>query len=496
MAAWDGEYGDDMFVMDGFEEMPTHVHRGHLPTSPRTPSSADDFGQYHQSRHSSFAAAPPPSPLDALGTSWSSSAGTMSPMEISPAAHRDMRRGHQHLFDDGGTGVHSPCRSISMPALAVPFSPKQALPKFELEQLVNSRLQHTDYVERATLALAEYPPTLAEEGEGGTWIMYDSNGEAVAVFKPVDEEPFAANNPKHAHTAPTAGVYCSSSIESLKLIKPGDGAAREVAAFILDHSSRARVPATVMAEFDANYFSPTGRPVTRAPMAVSPGVPVPKPSTDVKLGSLQRFVEHTCSSWEIGPVRFNADDVHSIGLLDLRILNLDRHGGNILVVDDLVCDVDEKPRQSLIPIDHAFCLPPHQVLENIPMLQLWFEWLNWPQAKQPFSSDTIAALHDIDIDMDVKRLKPCSLPAASLVLHRLCHEFVILCVDEGLTLYDIGIMVCRHMALTKCYRHAKAQQPMFAAFSQQISKPSDLFMEAWQDAAESEIGTYLREKRH
>jgi hypothetical protein len=51
----------------------------------------------------------------------------------------------------------------------------------------------------------------------------------------------------------------------------------------------------------------------------------------MKLGSLQEFVWHDCDTSELGPSRFSAADVHRIGILDIRLFNTDRHGGNMLV---------------------------------------------------------------------------------------------------------------------------------------------------------------------
>ena len=63
---------------------------------------------------------------------------------------------------------------------------------------------------------------------------------AVQVFKPADEEPHAANNPKN-------GLRSGSSRSGLrKGIRPGEGAAREVAAYLLDHEGFSGVPPTAL----------------------------------------------------------------------------------------------------------------------------------------------------------------------------------------------------------------------------------------------------------
>ena len=41
------------------------------------------------------------------------------------------------------------------------------------------------------------------------------------------------------------------------------------------------------------------------------------------------YQRHVCA--QIGPSSFSVADVHRIGILDIRLMNMDRHGGNILV---------------------------------------------------------------------------------------------------------------------------------------------------------------------
>ena len=59
------------------------------------------------------------------------------------------------------------------------------------------------------------------------------------MFKPCDEEPMAACNPRGFHDT-------RSDYGMRQGILPGEGAFREVAAFVLDHGHRAGVPATAM----------------------------------------------------------------------------------------------------------------------------------------------------------------------------------------------------------------------------------------------------------
>ncbi len=41
-----------------------------------------------------------------------------------------------------------------------------------------------------------YYPSLCSEGTSGTYLLYNSQHNPIAVFKPVDEEAFAPNNPR------------------------------------------------------------------------------------------------------------------------------------------------------------------------------------------------------------------------------------------------------------------------------------------------------------
>ena len=50
-----------------------------------------------------------------------------------------------------------------------------------------------------------------------------------------------------------------------------------------------------------------------------------------KLASLQQYVRHDGDAADAGASRFSVRDVHAIGILDIRLLNSDRHAGNLLV---------------------------------------------------------------------------------------------------------------------------------------------------------------------
>ncbi|KAJ3693707.1 hypothetical protein LUZ60_009192 [Juncus effusus] len=134
-------------------------------------------------------------------------------------------------------------------------------------------------------------------------------------------------------------------------------AAREVAAYVLDHNGFSGVTPSAIVKISHLDLNKT--------KAVS--------------ASLQRFIPHCCDGRAMGPSQFLVGPVHRIGILDIRVLNIDRHTGNILVkkktnASDTIAD----EVYDLMPIDHELCLP--EELEDP-----YFEWQSWRQASVPFS---------------------------------------------------------------------------------------------------------------
>lgn len=197
-------------------------------------------------------------------------------------------------------------------------------------------------------------PIRSSEGTGGTYFMQDKLGNKyLSVFKPIDEEPMAVNNPQ--------GLPLSTNGEGLKRgTRVGEGAFREVAAYILDHPKSgprsslsgdvgfAGVPPTVLVQcLDRGFNHPDG---------------YVSEQKNVKIGSLQMFVKNYGCCEDMGPRDFPVEEVHKISVFDIRMANADRHAGNILVSKE-----GEEGRIVLVPIDHGYCLP-----ENVRVLLLLF----------------------------------------------------------------------------------------------------------------------------
>lgn len=212
-------------------------------------------------------------------------------------------------------------------------------PKFILSPVVKQLIDSTFYgIARG------HQPIRSSEGSGGAYFMLDSRAQNyVSVFKPTDEEPMAVNNPQ--------GLPLSVDGEGLKKgTRVGEGAFREVAAYILDHpKSGPRSPCS-----DEKGFA--GVPPTLMVKCLHTGFNYAEgceySSQSLKIGSLQMFMKNNGSCEDIGPRAFPIDDVHRISVLDIRLANADRHAGNILVQKD-----DKDGHLVLIPIDHGYCLP-------------------------------------------------------------------------------------------------------------------------------------------
>uniref|UniRef100_A0A0E0LBB5 1-phosphatidylinositol 4-kinase n=1 Tax=Oryza punctata TaxID=4537 RepID=A0A0E0LBB5_ORYPU len=298
-----------------------------------------------------------------------------------------------------------------------PAKPAGARPALVEPIIVNPKVKLSPEVMRmidSAIAGLEngYLPVMSAEGSGGVYFMQDASGEKnIAVFKPIDEEPMAKNNPR--------GLPVSADGEGMKRgTLVGEGAFREVAAYILDHpvgdhESEKRVG-----------FS--GVPPTALVHSLHRG-------KSFKVGSLQMFIQNNGSCEDMGPRAFPVNEVHKIAVLDLRLANADRHAGNILA-----CKEEEGGNYKLVPIDHGYCLP--EKFEDCT-----FEWLYWPQAREPFSDETIAYIKSLDAEEDIKLLKfhGWELSARCARVLRISTMLLKKGAARGLTPYDIGRILCR-----------------------------------------------------
>ncbi|CAN8305306.1 unnamed protein product [Cochlearia groenlandica] len=269
-------------------------------------------------------------------------------------------------------------------------------------------------------------PVLVNGGLGGAYYFRDEKGQSVAIVKPTDEEPFAPNNPKGfvGKTLGQPGLKPS--------VRVGETGFREVAAYLLDYDHFANVPPTALVKITHSIFN------------VNDGVNGNKPRekkkrVSSKIASFQKFVPHDFDASDHGTSSFPVSSVHRIGILDVRILNTDRHGGNLLVKkldDDGVAG--KFGQVELIPIDHGLCLP--ETLEDP-----YFEWIHWPQASIPFSEEELDYIESLDPvkDCDMLRRELPMIREACLRVLVLCTVFLKEAAAFGLCLAEIGEMMTR-----------------------------------------------------
>ncbi|KAJ4877952.1 Phosphatidylinositol 4-kinase gamma 7 [Raphanus sativus] len=264
-------------------------------------------------------------------------------------------------------------------------------------------------------------PLPVRSGLGGAYYFRDKNGHSVAIVKPTDEEPFAPNNPKGFVGRALGQPGLKSSV------RVGETGFREVAAYLLDYNRFANVPPTALVKITHSVFNVNNDGVKykardKKTVVVS------------KIASFQKFVEHDFDASDHGTSSFPVSSVHRIGILDVRIFNTDRHGGNLLVKKV----VERFGEVELIPIDHGLCLP--ETLEDP-----YFEWIHWPQASLPFSEEELEYIGKLDPFKDCEMLRR-ELPMireACLRVLVLSTVFLKEAASCGLCLAEIGEMMTR-----------------------------------------------------
>eukprot|EP00941_MAST-03F_sp_MAST-3F-sp1_P003095 g3095.t1 len=255
----------------------------------------------------------------------------------------------------------------------------------------------------------EYSLNPIAEGQiGGVYALsMGPQKPPVGVFKPCkeevkDEKGFLSIGSVHPHR---------------KGFVVGSGAVNEVIAYVLDLS----------AALVSNM-----KPFVPMTMLVKG---IGSSGEECIKGSIQEFVPNECSSEDIGPNTFSCEEVHRVGLLDLWLMNCDRHPGNLLFQNS------QKRLPNLIPIDHGLVLPPITELSEAE-----FCWSSWKQTKLPFSEDCRSWVLSLGtavnralpllVDLGIRKESLLTLRATTLLLQK--------CVSEGMTLRELSLIWQRY----------------------------------------------------
>ena len=90
-------------------------------------------------------------------------------------------------------------------------------------------------------------PQPTDEGTSGTYILRGSDRNPVAIFKPIDEEQFAPNNPRDY-----TGNFGQATFRAGVL--SGEATLRELAAYMLDNDHFSGVPPTTLSCMTHEHF--------------------------------------------------------------------------------------------------------------------------------------------------------------------------------------------------------------------------------------------------
>lgn len=144
-------------------------------------------------------------------------------------------------------------------------------------------------------------------------------------------------------------------------------------------------------------------------------------------GSLQAYAVHVCAAEDLGPSVFSVDEVQKIGILDIRLLNLDRHLTNLLVAED--CN----GVKTLIPIDHGYSFPSYHDLSDV-----YFGWSYFKQCKEAFTDKSLQLIEAIQPLEDAALLHQTGISSNSIVASTLATLLLQYAAKANLTLSQLA----------------------------------------------------------
>jgi len=226
-------------------------------------------------------------------------------------------------------------------------------------------------------------PCTINAGQTGTVYSLEDGGEKIAVFKPAEGESFARQS-----------------------LNAGEGCVREEVVYLVDRltDSRAGVPVTSRASLEVD-----GR--------------IRHGAVQAFFGDTIGFIEDFAMPRQLGKAKefVTQDAAEALAVLDMRVMNTDRHSGNLLLLHQ------SKPH-GLGPIDHGCCLPPWWQLGE----SNFEAWIDWPQLQCPpteATRDLVAMAFDrLPWTCDLAR--EAGLPESAIITLKICTLLVKVAIDE------------------------------------------------------------------
>jgi Phosphatidylinositol 3- and 4-kinase len=267
-------------------------------------------------------------------------------------------------------------------------------------------------------------PKEVKQGLSGSYFLRGADKEDLCIFKPYDEEPYAPNNPKGF-----VGKLYSKGVRNGVL--SGEGAAREVAAYLIDSMRMHRVPETFFAEVEHPFFERSqidgtigldGKIIANTKLKTAS-------RTKLKFGSLQLLKKNNGTSDDFSVSLFPLEQMQAIAALDIRILNSDRNTSNILVKRR-----SEDGRVSIYPIDHSLSFP-----DNLSIMDYEVCWTVWSHLDKPTNPKLKEYILSLNPKENCKMLKKLiGMRPICLRNYRIAETLLIKGTQHGLTLNEIG----------------------------------------------------------
>jgi hypothetical protein len=142
----------------------------------------------------------------------------------------------------------------------------------------------------------------------------------------------------------------------------------------------------------------------------------------------------------------NTDDAQAIAALDIRILNDDRHEGNILI------KWNTHGSAAMVPIDHGCSLRDIADAGYVDLV-----WFYWDEIKTPVTPRTFNYIMNLNIMADIEVLKDLGISGMAVNYFYASSSLLEEGVSAGLSLHDIAVCCYRNIDI---YLEPKDPSPL------------------------------------